>query len=288
MVFCRVMTARKDFGLQFALSITKSDLLHFGYWGEGLPADYGTIRTAQEQYVQEVLGLIPGGTRTILDIGCGTGAVAARLFKQGYEVECVSPDVLLNGKISQEHPELRLHCCKFENLAAQKKYDLLLEMESCQYVRLEMGFRKFGDVLNPGGAILISDTFRKSPTKDYKDWHTLESFHKMLDKYGFKVDYLRDITLQTAPTLAVTLKMYKEYAAPIARTLLTSLRDSVEKRKFYQVLWNLVRRLFRRRIERIGRDFYETIPRLLDRDNYLQKVRYMIFILKREHDAAAR
>jgi hypothetical protein len=99
---------------------------------------------------------------------------------------------------------------------------------------------------------------------------------------------LRDITLQTAPTLAVTLKMYKEYAAPIARTLLTSLRDSVEKRKFYQVLWNLVRRLFRRRIERIGRDFYETIPRLLDRDNYLQKVRYMIFILKREHDAAAR
>jgi hypothetical protein len=161
-------------------------------------------------------------------------------------------------------------------------------MESCQYVRLERGFRKLQEVLNPGGAILISDTFRKSTTKDYKDWHTLDSFHEMVDKYGFKVDYSRDITLQTAPTMDLTLRMYREYAVPIARTLLTSLQDSVDRRKFYQVLWNLVKRLFRRRIEKIGRDFYETIPNLLDRDNYLQKVRYMIFVLKREQDIAAR
>ncbi len=288
MVLFGAMTVRKDFGLQFALNITKSDLLHFGYWDNGLAADYGTIRAAQEQYVQEVIGRIPEGTRTILDIGCGTGTVAARLHKQGYEVECVSPDVLLNRKIAEEHPELTLHSCKFEDFTAQKKYDLLLQMESCQYVRLERGFRKFLDVLEPGGAILISDTFRQSATKDYKDWHTLDAFHQTAGRHGFRIEYSRDITLQTAPTLELTLRMYKEYAVPIARTLLTSLHDSVERRKFYQVLWNFVRRLFRARIEKIGRDFYETIPRLLDRDNYLQKVRYMIFVLKREQDAVAK
>jgi len=282
------MTVRRDYGLQFALNITKSDLLHFGYWENDLSADFGTIRTAQERYVQEVLGRIPEGTRTILEIGCGTGAVATRLSGEGYEVECVSPDALLNEKIAGEHPELRLHCCKFENLSTQKKYDLLLQMESCQYIRLERGFRKFQEVLSPGGAILISDTFRTSTTKDYKDWHTLDSFHKAVDKYGFKIDYSRNITLQTAPTMDLTLKMYREYAVPIARTLLTSLQDSVDRRKFYQVLWKLVRRFFRRRIERIGRDFYETIPKLLDRHNYLQKVRYMIFVLKREQDAVAK
>lgn len=278
------MTVRKDFGLQFALSITKSDLLHFGYWDEGVPVTYQSIRAAQQRYVAEVISLIPQGTQTILDIGCGTGAVAVELAKQGYQVECVSPDELLNQKISTEHPELTLHCCRFEDFKAEKKYDLLLQMESCQYVRLERGFEKFQEVLNPRGAILISDTFRTGATRDYKDWHTLDAFYNAVGRYGFKIEYSRDITRETAPTVELTSRMYGEYALPIAQTLLTSLRDSVERRRLYRLLWTLAKRLFKGRIRKTTRDFYEKVPRLIDKDNYLQKVRYMIFVLKAERD----
>jgi len=286
MLCCAAMSVRKDYGLQFALSITKSDLLHFGYWPEGMEASYQTIRPAQKAYAEEVLGKIPKGTKSILEIGCGTGAVSARLHAEGYDVECVSPDAMLNEKIAKEHPELTLHECKFENFTSDKKYDLLLEMESCQYVRLARGFANFRKILNPGGAILISDTFRTGPTKDYKDWHTLEDFHKAVDEHGFEVVSSQDITEGTAPTVEMAAKMYNEYAVPIAKTILTSLNDSVEKRKLYQVLWRLVRRIFRRRLKKIGSDFYERVPRLIDRENYLQKVRYMIYLLRRKQDTA--
>jgi len=279
------MTVRKDFGLQFALSITKSDLLHFGYWGDGDAVTYQSIRTAQQRYVEEVLRMIPRGTRTILDIGSGTGAVAAQLQSRGHQVDCVTPDTLLNEKIREEHPELTLHCCRFEDFAAQKKYDLLLEMESCQYVRLERGFEKLRDVLNPGGAVLISDSFRTGSTRDYKDWHTLDAFYSAVGKFGFKIEYSRDITRETAPTVELASRMYEEYALPIAQTLLTSVRDSVERKRLYRLLWNLVKRVFKGRIKKTSRDFYEKVPRLLDKDNYLQKVRYMIFVLKTERDS---
>jgi 2-polyprenyl-3-methyl-5-hydroxy-6-metoxy-1,4-benzoquinol methylase len=211
------MSVRKDFGLQFALSITKSELLHFGYWEDGMPVTYQSIRAAQQRYAEEVISLIPQGTRSILDIGCGTGAVAVELARRGYQVECVSPDELLNQKISAEHPELTLHCCRFEDFKTEKKYDLLLEMESCQYVRLERGFEKFREVLNPRGAILISDTFRTGATRDYKDWHILDAFHEAVGRYGFKIEYFRDITRETAPTVELTSRMYEEYGEGSSR-----------------------------------------------------------------------
>ena len=275
------MTTHKDFGLQLALSIIKSDLLHFGYWDDGMPADYQSIPDAQKRYVKEVIGRIPPETKTILDIGCGTGAVAAQLQKTGYRVECVSPDLMLNEKIRQEHPELTLHCCKFEDFDARRKYDLLLQMESCQYVRLERGFQRFREILNPGGAILISDTFRTTLTRDYKDWHTLDDFHKAVTRHGFRIEYSRDISDRTAPTLDLAMRIYEEYMLPIAGTILSSLQHSIERRRLYRILWALISRLFRKSIKRTARDLYEKVPRLLDRDNYLANVRYMIFVLRR-------
>lgn len=276
------MTTRKDFGLQLALSVTKSDLLHFGYWGEGEDVTYASIPAAQRRYVDEVLGLIPKETRTILDIGCGTGAVAAQLQGRGFEVECVSPDELLNEKIRREHPALTVHCCKFEDFETDRRYDLLLEMESCQYVRLERGFQKCAEFLSPGGAMLISDTFRTTTTRDYKDWHTLDAFYQTVKKHGFVIEHSRDITRGTAPTVELASRMYSEYMVPIAQMILSSLRHSVEKRRLYRFLWSLISRLFRKRIEKTARDFYEKVPRLLDRDNYLANVKYMIFLLRRE------
>jgi hypothetical protein len=130
--------------------------------------------------------------------------------------------------------------------------------------------------------MLISDTFRTTPTRDYKDWHMLDAFYRTIEKHGFKAEYSRDITEQTAPTVELTRRMYDEYMVPIAKTILTSLRYSIERRRLYRLLWTLTERLFRKRLEKTSRDFYEKLPRLVDRDNYLQNVRYMIFVLKKE------
>jgi hypothetical protein len=109
----------------------------------------------------------------------------------------------------------------------------------------------------------------------------LDSFHETIKRHGFEVEYSRDITSETAPTLEVASRMYREYVTPVAETLLTSLRYSVERRKFYRVLWSTIRRFFRKRLEKITGDFYEQIPRLLDKDNYVEKVKYMIFVLRK-------
>ncbi len=280
------MTTRKDFGLQLALSVTRSDLLHFGYWNWGDPVTYQSIPAAQQRYVNEVLSQMPPETKTILDIGCGTGEVALQLKNKGHEVELVSPDLLLNEKILQKHPDREtLHNCRFEDFEVGRKYDLLLEMESCQYVRLDRGFQKCREALNPGGAVLISDTFRTNTKRDYKDWHILDDFYNAVKECGFKVAYSRDITRQTAPTVELARRMYDEYMVPISQTFLSSLRHSIERRRLYLLLWRLVRFLFKKGLRKMEKGFYERVPHLLDVNNYLENVKYMIFVLQREAES---
>ncbi|MFH1422950.1 MAG: class I SAM-dependent methyltransferase [Planctomycetota bacterium] len=276
------MSTSKDFGLQFALSVTKSNLLHFGLWEAGETVTFQSIPEAQQKYAEEVLKLIPENTHTILDIGCGTGVIASQLVDRGFKVDCVSPDTLLNQKTEKEYRDkLTLYCSKFEDLEIDKKYDLLLMMESCQYLRLERSFQNCQKLLNSSGAILISDTFRVNTKRDYKDWHVLDTFLEAIKKYGFKIDYSRDITKETAPTAELGTKLYADYMLPISKNLLSSLEHSIQRKRTYRLLWRIVKKIFRKRIDKMQRDFYEKVPKMLDKNNYLENVRYMIFLLKR-------
>ena len=68
-------------GLVFMKYFLKTDHLHYGYWPDDLPVDITNLRHAQDRYGEILLSHIPGLTRSILDVGCGTGVLSKRLEK---------------------------------------------------------------------------------------------------------------------------------------------------------------------------------------------------------------
>ena len=73
--------------------------LNYGYWPEGSsdqPA-VESINEAQERYFEKLLETIPAGVETILDVGSGTGSIAAGLSARGFRVDCVSPSFTMNA-----------------------------------------------------------------------------------------------------------------------------------------------------------------------------------------------
>ena len=92
-------TDSKEVGLEFGLMIfkffLKTEYLHYGYFINGLEADVTNLKKAHENYTEMLISQIPAGTKTILDVGCGSGKTAQVLCSKGYQVDCVSPSQIL-------------------------------------------------------------------------------------------------------------------------------------------------------------------------------------------------
>jgi len=79
------VTSSRELGLDLAAIAARylfgTDHLHYGLWTEGLPVHMNNLLKAQEQYADMLLATIPEGTKTILDVGTGTGILAIAAAK---------------------------------------------------------------------------------------------------------------------------------------------------------------------------------------------------------------
>lgn len=274
------MGSQKDFVLKLYQDITKSDMLHLGYWNENDPVTLEKLPEAQLRYTDYIINEIPKTVKTILDVGCGTGRVAVKLQELGFSVDCVSPDLLLKEKIEKNYKDkLTLYCSKFEDLQIGKTYDLIMMMESCEYLHIDQAFSQCQKYLNPDGKILISDMFRINNSRDYKAFHTLDTFRETIKKYGFRISSCHDITLQILPTLELTAGIYHKYMLPIMRTAVESLAYSIEKRKNYRYIWKIINFLFRKKIKKTENDFFGRIPKLINKEHFFNNVKYLVYLL---------
>lgn len=275
------MTLKIDYVLQFLQVITKSDLLHWGYWEANDTVEWRNLGQAQERYTEKVLAKIPKEVKTILDVGCGTGQVAALLQSRGYDVEGVTPDLALKEKIKSKYgTTIKIHPAKFEYLNISKTFDLILLMESLQYLRLDQTLQNCQRYLKPNGAILISDTFRLRHTKDYKDWHIIDAFAQKSDQYGFKIITKEDITLNTAPTIDLVSKLHHDYVLPLSEILRDGLRKRMRTKMRFILLGRVIHFLFKKNINEFNNALYHHFPQVLNRENFLAHGRYMIYLLK--------
>jgi SAM-dependent methyltransferase len=206
----------------------KLEHLHYGYWPDELEVDIANLRSAQQEYVRFLLSHIPEGIKTILDVGCGAGRIAQKLLSMGYEVDCVSPSVFLTEQtrdiIGQQS---EIFECNYEELETEKQYDLILFVESFQYIDLHKAVANTSRFLNADGYMLICDVFKKveEAKQRQRGGHQLNRFFRLMKTYPFTLIEDVDITEQTAPSIDLLNDALEKVAEPVMDSIVTFLAE---------------------------------------------------------------
>lgn len=230
----------------------KLDHLHYGYWPEGLDVDIANLRLAQEEYVKFLLSQLPEGVKTILDVGCGAGRITRKLLSMGYEVDCVSPSTYLTEQARQCVGEKsHFFTCKYENLETLKRYDLILFLESFQYIHLPKALDKTARFLKAGGHMLICDIFKKDVEGEglQKGGHRLSHMFTCVEDTPFKLIKDIDITEQTAPTM----DLLNDVLVNVGQPVMDSVTDLLADR--YPTLYKLVNWKFHDDLEKVSKKY---------------------------------
>jgi ubiquinone/menaquinone biosynthesis C-methylase UbiE len=247
----------KDAGLGIGLILGKYFFktvdMHYGYWTDDLDVDIANLPRAQEQHSNFIISHMPEGVKTVLDVGCGAGVLARRLLDKGYQVDCVSPSVVLTEEARKVlGDKIQIYQCKFEELDSDREYDVVLFSESFQYVHLDKALQQSLRFLKSGGHLLICDFFQtdaqgKSPLGG---GHKLSKFYSAIGNHPFEKTDDIDITDQTAPNLKITNDIMLNVLLPIwvnIRAFLKSRHPWLSK----ILLWR-----FKKRIEKINRKYF--------------------------------
>ena len=209
-------------GLVFGKYFFGTKDLHFGYWTEDLEVNRNNFARAQENHSDFVMSHVPENTKTILDVGCGAGTLAAKLLNKGFSVDCVSPSpALTEYALEVLGNRSTIFKCQFEEMESDKSYDTLLFSESFQYIELSRAFRQSLNFLKEGGYLLICDFFRtdavlKGPIGG---GHLLSRFYDIISQYPFEPVKDIDITKQTAPNLDLFDEMLNSVGLPMRKLI---------------------------------------------------------------------
>ncbi len=223
----------KEIGLELALivgrHVFKTENLHYGYWTNGLPVDILHLAQAQENHSDLIVSHIPDAPGTILDVGCGSGRLAFKLTNLGYQVDCVSPSVLL----SEHARELlgdrsRIFECPYEELETENRYDVILFSESFQYIDMEKALENSARLLNDGGQLLICDFFRTNTDGEYifTGGHRLDKFEELIARHPFEALEDIDISEGTAPTLEIISSLGANVVLPVWKLFIRYLESN--------------------------------------------------------------
>jgi SAM-dependent methyltransferase len=191
--------------------------LHYGYWPDGLPVDVQHLAKAQAAYTDFLLSHVPGGVKAILDVGCGAGNTAKKLVERGYRVDCVSPNPFLTQAARDTLGDrATVFEGKFEDLATDRRYDLLLFSESFLFIKPDRALPQAERLLAPGGYLLMTDIFKapadgKSPIGG---GHQLPVFRDIMGRSRFEMLKDLDMTSRIAPTFDLLDRTYSEAIRP--------------------------------------------------------------------------
>ena len=232
--------------LMFVTNILRLESLHYGYWEEPERLDLESLRNAQARYTNTLVDLIPKGVKTILDVGCGIGDVALSLARNGFKVTAISPDEN-HGKFF-DHPDkalIKFHNVKFEDLDLDERFDLIMMIESQNYIDAEEGFAQCIRYLNPGGSYLVSDMFRQNNATVFEVCNIERDFIEKANKSGLLLKKSLDITENILPTLEFAYQTYVDIKTLLEVTFNYHL-DISTHRKF-----NILRFIFRKEFRRL-------------------------------------
>jgi len=246
----------KEVGLDLSVALAKyffnTDYLHYGFWTNDLKVDRSNLAKAQENHSDFLISKLPEKIDSILDVGCGTGKLAARLTQKGYRVDCVSPSQLLaNHARKMLGSKGHVFECRYEDLQTQNRYDLVLFSESFQYVSLSAALKNTIHFLNEKGYLLIMDFFKTDAVGESPlgGGHPLKEFYNSIAQLPFQPLQNIDITAETAPNLDLIDDFLTSVGAPAWNLVLHYLEGTSP------LLFKLLKWKFKKKIEKIERKY---------------------------------
>jgi 2-polyprenyl-3-methyl-5-hydroxy-6-metoxy-1,4-benzoquinol methylase len=202
--------------------------LHYGLWLPGETPSMPKLREAQERYVDKLVALLPPAPASVLDIGGGTGAMAARLHSLGYDVEMLTPSEVQVGLARAELGDrVKVHLSRLEEFSTDRKFDVCLFSESFQYMPMSVSLPKVKAMLKPGGCVVIADCFR---SENYRGGRQIGGGHRFTnlppraEEDGFRIAADEDVTAMAAGTILLDQRVYQEVISPIVADLGTTVR----------------------------------------------------------------
>jgi MPBQ/MSBQ methyltransferase len=212
-------TRYQNAAIDFYTGLTGTSYLHYGYW-QPIPTSIDEVtiprmRVAQEAYATKLLDLIPAGTKTILDVGCGIGGNAKTMIGRGFNVEGLAPDPLQQIKfVKYTEGKVPFHLTTFEDYRTDRQYDLVLFSESSQYISVDNIATGTAKLLESGGYLLMADMLRTD--SDYNDGifsncHLKSDLTEAMGKAGFKLIQTEDISAEIAPTIDLSIEAFRTY-----------------------------------------------------------------------------
>ncbi len=268
------MSSKKDSrALRFYSDVLGLEHLHYGLWQADEELTLANLKAAQNRYQQAIIDLLPPPPARVLDVGCGTGELSKTLKAKGYEVEGLSPDVNHIDSYA-EKVDRPFHHCVFEDFSPQQPYDVVIMSESCQYIALPKLFPVLAACMKPQAVWVVVDYFVKDGVTGVmaKSGHTYTDFQRAVAKSDLTMDFDRDITEATLPTLdfAATLVSRGELA-------LSMLKQRIDQRSYLlSKLVNVILWLGRKEIAKLDEN-----RQLIDSAAFKQAKSYRLMRFKR-------
>lgn len=252
----------------------KSEYLHYGYFNDGLKVDVENLKEAQSRYADLLFSQIPDGVKTILEVGCGSGKMAKDLIGKGYNIDCVSPSALLN-KYADEMLDANgaVHLSKFENFETSKTYDLILFVESFQYIPIEESIPRALKYLNKGGHILLVDFFRRDIPGRHPigGGHDFVKWERKLDDFPVDVVFEKDITDETSKTIDIVNEFTNEVIHPVWKSSFALAEDR------FPLFMKLIKWKYKKKFEKMENKHFSGQRH---GENFKKYKIYMLYLLK--------
>ena len=251
--------------LRFYHEVLGLDHLHYGLWN-GEAFDLSGLKAAQERFSRELCDRVPAGVHSVLDVGCGIGSTARMLRRAGHDVEGLSPDPYHRDAFARR-VGTPFHLCRFQEFAAERRYDLVLMSESAQYIWLDRLFPSVLRAARPGGHLLVADYFTTDGASGVlaRSGHPLAAFLRHAEDAGLILEDQEDVTDRVAPTLDLARSWLRSYVEPC----LSIASDSFRGRHPY--LSRVARWLLRGRLAKM-----RELELLVDSERFKEHKRYLV------------
>lgn len=219
-----------DIYVHMAKTFADTPWLHYGMWEPDERVVMPNVRRAQERYVDKLMSIMPAAPASVLDIGGGTGAMAAYMISKGYNVEMLTPSAIQVEEARKNmDTQTAVHHTSFENFETDKRFDICLFSESFQYIPLKDSLPRIRDLLNEGGSLVIADCFRKDSYNGELapgSGHKISDFEAMADELGLEIVHNIDVTESVAPSMIIDQNLYRGFLAPLVDQIGTGLKNT--------------------------------------------------------------